>query len=504
MRFALHLAAIGLLACLTLVAGTEAQAQSAPLTDAQVQAGKREEARKRREIAESGRSDGIATWEIVAYANDWAYQGAYPDFIPNANQAIAFLEQKLLTYRGSDRALIENNLAGLRRFAAELDRDQKGAAANEMEGLYQMARRYNDDRRGVVRNKETAMRYYSAAAAKGHAHANYVMGLKRNDEPGGRLQAIAYMQAAHRYGDRSAANWLKEWGAPLSPQHAAATAAQVQSQTRAAATFTPGTFRPLFWGNMPSDSVRRTIVSTDELRPLLEQVKAGKVALPPSTAYRPWGLGLGTSPTRAQFLASANSFDNCITKPVTQQNVMGMDLSQTARVRYEEWSAGNRRAVYIQCAIGNAFFEGGANNWIINYLIDDKLVAVQAVVAIFAPPTQAPGDRILCPAATKAPAQLVAAVQRGDKGWQTARAIALSKTPISGVKHGHWYTLNRPGAVMHVFTRSWAPTIEGTSSMARCGSGYAEYLIVTPAMNSALQIDGSRLPELRIGRPASL
>jgi len=476
-------------------------AQSAPLTDEQVDALNREEARKRRVIAESDDRD---PWEIAAFASDWARRGAYPDFVPDAGRAVAWLEQRLANYRGPDRVHLEKNLAGLRQFADELNSDLQGAAAGDAEALYEMGRRYNDSSSGVVRDRETAMRYFAAAAAKGHAQANYNMAQFLKDEPGGRPKAIAYMQEAHRLGFKSAAGWLRDWGAPLSPQHAATTAAQARSNAVAATAFAPGAFQPTFWGDAPADAVRRTLISTDELRPLLEQVKAGTIGMPASSGFRAWGLGLGTSPTRAQLLASARTFDSCVLRPVTSSNVMGMDLSQTARVRFEEWSAGNRRAVYVQCATGNAFFEGGASNWIIYYLIDGKLVAVQATVSIYAGPAETRGDRILCVPPTRAPSQLVASVQRDSSGWKTIRAVELSKTPLSGVRLGHWYTLTRPGAFMHIFTRNWTSTIEGTSTVARCGSGYSEYLIVTPEMNNALQLDGSRLPELRIGRPASL
>ncbi|MFM5906756.1 MAG: tetratricopeptide repeat protein [Novosphingobium sp.] len=480
-------------------------AQSAPLTDAEVDALKRVEAKKRYEIATSDRSDGIAGWEISAYAWDLARKGAYPDMVPSAHRAVQFLETRLGTYRGADQARLSKELDSLKAFEAELARDINSASQNEVEGLFSMGKRYNSDMDGVTPNKKTALEYFSRAAAKGHVDANYNMAMFLRDDPAQKSRAISYMQEAYRLGHRNAAGWLRDWGAPLSTQHASAAAAQVRQANGAASSFIPGSFAPLFWGTTTIEPVSRVRLSREQLLPMLRQIKAGGVTMPAGAGYRAWGLPLGSTPSNLQIMASANNFDKCTTWPVTPRNVGGIELSSSYQLRFEEWKYGNRRAIYVQCATGNAFFEGGANNWMIYYLVDERLVAVRAVVNIYPGMSDTVGSTVYCVPPTYTPQKLAATVMKGDPAFKVVRLKALAQTPISGIRLGHWYTLSKPGVIMHIFPNNWPRlTVPGLSKNPQCGTGASEYLIAAQQFHQALQVSDAQFPVLRIGRPAQL
>lgn len=490
-----------LLASIAIAAPNRAASQPSPNSADPVQRERYAEGKKQYELVHSARSDGIATWEWMAYAESLSKKGAYPAFVPDPHAGGRWLAKRLATYNGPDRATLEGAVRRLNEFAAEYDREVAAANAGDPQALYNLGLRFRFEDNGVPQDKARGLEYIRMAAQKGHARANYHMAHAMEDQPGGRPQAIAYMQEAYRLGLKDAAPFLRDWNAPLSPQHAAAAAAAMRQSGTAASTLTAGAFAPLFWGSAPVADVQKVAYSIDQLRPDLEMVKARKVTMPAGSGYKAWGLPLGSSPTRAQFLASANRFHPCIERPVTPNNVMGMELSAVNGVTYEEWSYGNRKAIYIQCYIGNGFFRGPSDYWMVFYLVDQKLVAVRAEMPIYAPATEGMGDRILCSAEISAPSQLLAGVQKSEAGWKVIRAHSLSQTPLDGQRLGHWYTLSRPGAVMHIYTANWQnTTIEGTSSVAKCGLGWSDYLIATPEMNAALRFDATRLPFLRIGR----
>jgi hypothetical protein len=330
------------------------------------------------------------------------------------------------------------------------------------------------------------------------------MAMLIGDDPSKRPQAIAYMQEAYRLGHRNAAGFLRDWNAPLSAQHAAAAAAAMAQSNSAASGFVAGSFSPQFWGSIPADTLQRRMYSRSELLPILEQIKAGGGGLPTSKGYTRWGMTLGGAPSEVQMLRAANNVLGCILAPVTPKTVGGFDLQKTASVDYEEWVAGNRKAVRIGCATESSGIKLPGSSRVLYYLVDNKIVAIQVNFSIYDAAVEV-GGTVRCSAPKYSPANIFAIETNGSNGWTTIRQHNLSTTPLSGIRYGNWYTLTRPGAVMHIFPKRWPnQTIEGTSSVAKCGTGTVEYLVVTPQFNGALNITNARLPNLRIGRAGSI
>lgn len=450
----------------------------------------------------------LRTWvDEERHALSLARSGVPPENKPSPPEAIKYLERYLGSFTGPEDARNQmlQTLQGIRGLWNDIQAEAASANAGNPDALYKFGGRHLRSGEGVPQDTSLGWSYIARAAERGHAQANYSMGTMLRDEAGKRPHAIAYMQEAYRLGNKGAANWLREWGAPLSAQHAAEQAKQAKIATTAASSFVSGAFAPLFWGKGTIDGVTRTNFTPDQLRPLLLDVKAGGVTFPTGAGPRVWGLPLGSAPTNLQFLAAAHRFNPCVTAPVTTNVQMGMDLSATSQLRFEEWKAGNRRAIYVQCAIGNSFFSGGSSNELTFYLIDNRLVAVRSVNPIYVGPQKTVGNRIYCAPMLNSPSQLFAIETKFDKAWKVAQQVSLEKKPLSGVRNGTWYTLTKLGAVMHIYPNNW-PTVtqEGFGRAGQCGSGSVERLTVTPQLNGALQIDGKQLPTLRIGRPAQL
>lgn len=454
------------------------------------------------EKAEAG--DGLS---IETYAKSLALSGAYPNFKPDPRGGIRYLEQRVSRFSGNLRFLLDGTLANLRAFADKFEKDQAGAAAGDPQSLYAFGSRYLRTDEGVEYDQAKALEYYELASAKGHAQSSYAIAQFAKEDPATMPKAIAYMQKSYAQGNKSAAPWLRDWNAPLSPEHAAVAVAQQGAAAKAATAFAAGTFSPLFWGTADTGLVRKTSLNREQILPMLYDVRDGKAGAAVGPGYKAWGLPLGSSPTRQQLLAAAQLFNPCILRPITPNNVLGMELSDNYSVRFEEWEYGNRKTVYVTCSIQSPIFNFGDWNWQQFYFVDGKLVAVQAIVNIYDAAQPGMGaNSTVCSDVKRAPSQLVGPVRTGDPSWKITRQISLSRTPLSGVGLGDWYTLTKPGAVMHIFPRSWPNlTRQGeTRNGGQCGSGFSEYLVLDSKFNAALQITGAKLPELRIGRPASL
>lgn len=377
---------------------------------------------------------------------------------------------------------------------------RESSANGDLNAQYFMGELLVKGENGVPANRGEAQRIFSSLANNPKAPKHMVGQALFNQGVIAELDRN-YEAARSFYARAKAAGYVDNQNALVNVEKRIAMSAAVQQSDTAASTMAPGAFSPLFWGPVPIADVQKLVLSTDQLRSDLALVKGRNYTMPAGHGYKAWGLPLGSSPTRLQVLASANRFHSCIERPVTPNNVLGMELSAVSGVTYEEWSYGNRKAIYIQCYIGNGFFRGPSDYWLAYFFVDERLVAVRAEMPIYAPATEGMGDRILCSPEIDAPAQVLARVQKSEAGWKVYRAVSLSQTPLDGQRLGHWYTLSRPDAVMHIYTAGWPnKTIEGTSSVAKCGRGWSNYLVATPEMNAALRLDGSRLPFLRIGR----